>query len=331
MDKKDLVLQVFNNEEAERAPVGFWFHFIDDPAADGFKNPALFDQCIDGHRKFFREFEPDFVKIMTDGFFCYPNELFYSARNAAGMGDIKSIGHKHLWIEKQVEFAKTIRGLLGGKALCFYNIFSPATLFRFGRGGQDGKMLADFLVEDREAVSAALNTVAGDLAFLAERVLDEAGVDGIYYSVQSVEDSRIDDGTRERFLDAANLTVLEAANRKSRYNILHICGYEGYRNELSHFASYPAQIINWAVNVEGLSLGAGKKLFGGKPVIGGFGNTVKDVLYRGSRVEIEAKTEAILKEAGRKGVVLGADCTLPPDINLERLRWVRDKAAALSA
>jgi uroporphyrinogen decarboxylase len=136
---------------------------------------------------------------------------------------------------------------------------------------------------------------------------------------------------REKFLDAANLTVLEAANRKSRYNILHICGYEGYRNELSYFAAYPAQIINWAVNVEGLSLGAGKKLFGGKPVIGGFGSTVKDALYRGNRAEIEAETEAILKEAGTKGVVLGADCTLPADVNLNHLRWARDKAAALSA
>jgi uroporphyrinogen decarboxylase len=330
MNKKELVLAAFNNERPERVPVGFWFHFIEDPAEDGFKNPALFKANIDGHRKFLEEFEPDFVKIMTDGFFNYPNGRFYTARSASEFGMVESIGAHHEWIEKQVEFAKTMRSLIGGSTLCFYNIFAPATLFRFGRGDSDLKRLADFIAEDRDAAAQALNAVARDLAVLAGRILGEAGIDGLYYSVQDIIDSRIDQNIREKIVDAANFTVLDEANRKSRLNILHICGYEGFRNDLSHFVPYPAQIINWAAVVEGAPLGAGKKLFNGKPVIGGFDNTVNGVLYRGSRAEIEAETEAILKEAGFSGVALGADCTLPPDINLERLRWVRDKAASLS-
>ncbi|MDR2658966.1 MAG: uroporphyrinogen decarboxylase [Spirochaetaceae bacterium] len=330
MDKRELVLQTFNNERPERTPVGFWFHFIEDPEADGFKNPALFQQNIAGHKKFFEEFEPDFVKIMTDGFFIYPNERFIKARNAAEFGAIESIGANNEWIEKQVEFAKTIRAMLDGKVLSFYNVFSPATLFRFCRKLPDGKRLADFIIEDREAAARALNTVARDLAVLVERILGEAEIDGIYYSVQDINDERIDDWLRQNILDPVNCAVLDAANKKSRYNILHICGYEGFHNKLSHFIDYPAQIINWAAVVENETLGKGKKLFNGKPVIGGFGSTTRDVLYRGGRPEIEAKTAAILQEAGTKGIALGADCTLPPDINLDHLRRVRDKAAAIS-
>jgi uroporphyrinogen decarboxylase len=80
--------------------------------------------------------------------------------------------------------------------------------------------------------------------------------------------------------------------------------------------------------VEGISLGTGKKLFGGKPLIGGFDNTVNGLLYRGGKEAIEAETDRLLKEAGRRGIALGADCTVPRDIDLQRLAWVRERAAA---
>jgi uroporphyrinogen decarboxylase len=91
---------------------------------------------------------------------------------------------------------------------------------------------------------------------------------------------------------------------------------------------YPAEIINWASIVEGVPLSAGKKLFGGKPVLGGFGNTKDDVLYKGRKEEIEAETERLLADAGTEGVILGADCTVPRGIPLEHLEWVRAKAAS---
>ena len=45
--------------------------------------------------------------------------------------------------------------------------------------------------------------------------------------------------------------------------------------------------------------------------------------------EIEKETERLLREAGTTGVILGADCTVPKDIDVQRFNWVRDKAAAL--
>jgi uroporphyrinogen decarboxylase len=143
-----------------------------------------------------------------------------------------------------------------------------------------------------------------------------------------MNDPRVTDEIRETILAPGDFKALEAAVSSSQFNILHICGYAGYRNDLSHFIDYPAQIINFASVVEGVSLGEGKKRFRGKPVIGGFGNTTADILYKGSRAEIEAETERLLKEAGTLGVALGADCTVPRDIPRDHLKWVRDKAAA---
>lgn len=62
-------------------------------------------------------------------------------------------------------------------------------------------------------------------------------------------------------------------------------------------------------------------------MIGGFDNVKEGLLYSGTRLEIEAYVEKLLAEAGREGVIIGADCTVPSDIDMERLKWVREKAA----
>ncbi|MDR2094634.1 MAG: uroporphyrinogen decarboxylase [Treponema sp.] len=328
MNKRELVAKAFKNEKADRVPVGFWFHYAKDELEDGFKTPGLFENSIEGHKKFYNEFQPDFVKIMTDGFFIYPCEAIINAKTGADLGKAVSIGETHPWIEKQIAYAKTITGLCGSEVMCFYNIFSPATFFRFSRAARGGKSLADFIAGDRDAAAHALNVMAGDLAVLSQRLISEAGVDGVYFSAQDLNDPRVTDEVREKILAPSDFKALEPAISSSQFNILHICGYEGCRNNLSHFTAYPAQIINFASVVEETPLGEGKKLFGGRPVIGGFGNTTGDVLYKGSKAEIEAETERLLKEAGTLGVVLGADCTVPRDINRDHLRWVRDKAAA---
>ena len=51
------------------------------------------------------------------------------------------------------------------------------------------------------------------------------------------------------------------------------------------------------------------------------------MLYQGSKEAIENKVREILDETGRKGVVIGADCTVPNDIAAERIAWVKEAVA----
>jgi uroporphyrinogen decarboxylase len=327
MTKRDIVSNVFHNKPAERVPVGFWFHFTADELQDGFRHPEMFTQNLAGHKKFYDEFKPDFVKIMTDGFFAYPSTVFWNAKSARELRDVQSIGEHHPWIEKQVEFAKTLTGLFGSEVLLFYNIFAPATLFKFARAGKNpDTLLADFIAEDKGAVVHAFDVAARDLSVLAQRVIREGGADGIYYSAQQIDDKRISTETHAECIAPGDFTILGGANAEGGLNILHVCSYGNHHNDVSLFADYPAQVINWAAHLEGIPLGAGKKLFGGKPVIGGFDNTASGVLYKGNKEEIEAETARILRESGTRGVALGADCTLPRDIDLWHLEWVREKA-----
>jgi uroporphyrinogen decarboxylase len=357
MNKREWVLRTLRNEPVERVPLGFWFHFTADELIDGFLDPRVIEQNIEGHKKFFREFQPDLLKIMTDGFFMYPNREFQNARTAEELRKVQSIGADHPWIEGQVAFAKTITDLFGGEVLAFYNIFSPATTFKFVRLGSGefraagispDRLLADLITEDAGAVVHALGVAAGDLSLLARRVIEEGGADGIYFSAQDLNDSRVDGRLYRTVIVPGDHRVLRAAGsarpgsvtgaagpraaaspagQARSWNILHICGYEGCRNDFSRFADYPADIVNWASAFEKFPLGEGKKFFGGRPVIGGFDNTAGGLLYRGSEEEIRAETRRLLSESGRTGVILGADCTLPRDIDLRRLQWVREGAA----
>jgi uroporphyrinogen decarboxylase len=340
MNKRDWLMQVLRNETPEKTPLGFWFHFAADELTDGFIEPEIIRQNIEGHRKFFNEFQPDMIKIMTDGFFIYPNREFQNARTAADLWKVKPIGGDHPWITEQAAFVRTITGLFGKDVMCFCNIFSPATTFKFVRlgskefritGVSPDTLLADLIIEDKDAVIHALDAAARDLALLAQRVT-EAGADGVYLSAQNVSDARIDGALHQKIIASGDHKVLAGAKSARSggaavFNILHVCGYEGHHNNLSHFVDYPAEIINWAAVFEGVSLGEGKKLFGGRPVIGGFDNTTAGLLYRGGKAEIQAETRRLLAEAGRAGVILGADCTLPRDINIEHLRWVREAAS----
>jgi uroporphyrinogen decarboxylase len=243
---------------------------------------------------------------------------------------MRSIGADHPWIERQVALVKELTALFGGEVLGFYNIFSPATFFRFARLGLEGApSLMDFAAENPDALRHALGVAAEDLALLARRVIAEGGAEGIYFSVQDQADHRFNAVVQRELFRPADLKVLAGAakGKSEAVNILHICGYEGHRNKLEHYVEYPAQVINWACTCEEIPLEEGKKLFGDRCVLGGFDNTIRGLLYRGTEEEIKAETRRILTKAGRTGVVLGADCTVPRGISLEHLQWVREAAA----
>ena len=286
-NKRQLVLDAFDNKKTQRVPVGFWFHFA--PEELFVNKPEVIRKNAEGHFKFYDTFHPDFVK--------------------------------------QVKLVKELTDHFGGEVAAFYNIFAPATVLGFLlEEAGSGLTTAKLILENPEELSYALNVIKQDLARLAFRVITEGKADGIYLSTKNIQDKAVSKEAYHRYITPGEQGVLNAANAVSDYNILHICGYEGARNDLSVYKDYDVKVINWAVVVEKVSLKEGKKLFGGRAVIGGFDNTKNGVLYKGSREEVECETRRLLEEAGTTGVILGADCTIPSDTPLERLEWVREAA-----
>ena len=330
--KREFVLKAFHNEKTDRVPVGFWFHFLEgDEFNATLQKPELLQKNLAGHKKFKEDFDPDFVKIMTDGLFFLPYD-YASIDTVEDLKKLKPLPADHPFFAKNEELVKSVREIFGADTLLFFNEFSPFNQLTFGLGKIGGytgiQKIKQFLEEDAQAVADALDVIAQSLNALTERVVKPGLADGIYLSVNNPNRS-IPAQIYSTFISPSEKAILEAANQLSPDNILHICGFAGNKNILSVYKDYPASVINWAVHAEGLSLKDGKAYFGNKAVIGGFDNVKEGLLYSGTKQEIEDYVEQLLEETGKEGIIIGADCTVPSDIDIERLQWVREKAASL--
>ncbi len=319
MTKRERVINAFHNQAVDKLPMGFWYHFSPD---DDFGQ-----QTVEEHLRLYRDTDMDFIKVMCDGYFNYPNPFIETVNSADDWFRMTPMGENSPYIRRQVERAKAVVNAVGKECCVFYNVFCPMSLMRFGTNED---ILMGHLKRNELAVCHAFEVIAEDIKTLVRLLITEAGCDGIYYCVQNAEQFRFTEEEYRRIVRPAELNVLEYANSLSENNILHCCGWAGDRNRIEVWQDYPSAAVNWAVYVEQLTLGEGKKFFGNRCVLGGFDNRKAGILYSGTKEEVQAEVEKIVAEAGTTGVIIGADCTMPSDVSTERFRWVREKLDAMA-
>ena len=302
-----------NHLSIDRPPVGFWFHFPEDK--------KLGQACVQAHLDYYNHAHVDMAKIMCDGYFDYPNPLAQQVRVASDWLKLKPLGKDHPFIREQVDRVKAIRdGLKDDGLPVFYNVFAPFSSIRFGTSDE---LVMAHLRENPEAVSYALDVIAEDNSTLCELMMTEAGCDGVYYCVQGGEKDRMTGEMYRAYITPSDKSVLSHANKFSPYNILHCCGWAGIPNRLENWQDYPAKVINWAVFIENMDLVRGRAFFGGKTVLGGCDNRKSGVLYTGSRQQVQSFVRSLAASFDSDtGYMIGADCTLPGDIGIERIDWV---------
>ena len=316
---------VLDGEAVDRIPTGFWYHFFKDELVEATSQADLIADNVTGHQKFISNFEPDFIKLMSDGYFHYPNASKWRKASDEELLAVTSIGKDHVWLTEQAELVKSQHAQFSEDIFSFYNIFAPATYLKFALGGDD--QLVNFVNgHSKQAIQHIFDIVSQDIADLAVAVIKQGSADGIYYSTQNIQ-STSDQTIFNQWVKPSDLTVLKAAKAAGGTNVLHICGYEGASNRLTDFSDYPADIVNWATAVEGVTLSQGRSIFPNQVLLGGFGNTTKDVLYQGTIDDIAAATQAIITAFGDDTrFLIGADCTVPRDIDLKHLEAARKAA-----
>ena len=319
MNKRERVLAAMNLQPVDRPPVGFWFHF---QAEQG-----VGEACVQAHLDYYNHIDVDMVKIMCDSYFDYPNPVAKAVKEPKDWYAMKPLGKASPFIREQVERARAVKAGLKDDMVVIYNVFAPFSLIRFGVGDD---LVMDHLRREPEAIAYALDVIAEDCCTLSELLITDAGIDGIYYCVQGGEKNRFTPEEYRRLITPTDKRVLEHANRFSETNVLHCCGWAGIPNHLEVWQDYPAKAVNWACFVENMNLVEGMKFFGGRCVLGGFDNRPQGVLYSGTREEVEAETARLIQRAGKTGVILGADCTLPATVDVNRFSWVVEAASRLA-
>lgn len=332
MTKRERFEKFLNNEPVDRVPVAFFHHFI--PFSDfgkGIEDDAIFERNIEGHRLARKLFDPDIAKIMNDSLFFMPLDVSF-VEKASDLRKVEPISMQSAFVRRSLELTKRVREIYDGpdSPPVFITSCSPTFVLRNSMSvngmpnvGGDETRIKGYVEEDPEALSAAVEALAQGIAEFNRLLITEAGVDGIYLSVNNQAGFFQEDLFRKHIAPHEK-AVLDNANKYSRMNLLHICGMAGRSNNLELFTDFEAAAYNWAVHAEGVSLTEGKKLFGGKAVFGGFEQT--GPIYKGTREELEAAAWKILDESGQLGVGLGADCTVPADIDDARLAWTQEAA-----
>lgn len=325
MDRKQIMDTFLDNKTPERIPSAFWYHFVSFHDHYNGHVPDVYSTIVREQKRYIDEIKPDFIKIMSDGFFGHPSVSKKTIETIDDLREVTSVGGNHEWINKQVEYVKDICNHAGDNVYKYYNIFSPLQYIRlrFEEYDENFTKFVRLFNEDRSVMIQAARYIAEDIKILIDRLFSETAVNGIYYSVQAVQDVNFTHDMHKQYVEPLDLLLLDHINKYTDNVILHICGYAKYTNNLEWYADYPVKVFNWAVFTEGVDLKEGKTIFKGKPVIGGFDNNKGSILYTGTEEELREYIFKMLDEVGTKGVALGADCTIDDSISADRLELIR--------
>ncbi len=317
MTKFERVTAFFHGEEVDRVPVCFWWHFPADLKPE---------DMVRRHIDFFHDTGEDMLKISSDGFFGWPAEALKEPYDVKKLYEIEHIPADHPYIRGQVERAKAIVKLLDGAARKIYTTFNPLSLIRLQVGWD--QMMA-WMREDPKALMHACEVVADDHIAMMDAILHEAGVDGFLYSVQNAEINRFTVEEYREWVTPSELRELQSLHENSEYVVLHCCGWDadeaGTVNHLESWKDYPANVISWASYVDNKDTAQIREFFHGLPAWGGFDNRVGKLIQVGSEDEVKAEARRLIELGGRKGFMLGPDCSLP-FMDYHRVRWIVDAA-----
>lgn len=293
MNKVERVRSVIEGKTADRPPVIMWFHFNKD---------LTVQEAAAAHFKFVKETDLDIIKVMYDNDYTLESPI----GKASDWFHIKPQGRQSRYYQKQRDI---LRGLLeksGGDYPLWVTMFGP---FKFAVMAASDAMVMAHCKENPGAVKAGVSAIADTLAEWAEGYLEE-GADAIFYSAQFGEEGRFSQEEWENLVSPYDLRVLQVAEeRAGKYNALHLCGEPeyGYKVHIDWFGKYPGALVNWAVHPNSYSLERGRDFFA-RPIMGGLDN--HGVMAHGTGEEVREAVEDLIRTHGRKGYMIGANCSI---------------------
>ncbi len=302
MNKRDSMLSFLKGlSPPSYAPAAFFLHF--DPLFH--KGQA----AVDKHMAYFHHTGMDFVKIQYEHVFPQLPEI-QTPDDWALMPLYGADFYR--------EPLKVVRGLVEAakdEALVILTLYSP---FMCAGHTTSDATITEHLKKDPEKVKAGLEIITESLLRFVKACI-RIGVDGFYASTQGGEAHRFKDPTLfETYIKPYDRVLMQEINRACPFNILHICDYHGGYDDLMPFLDYPGHVVNCSLQVGETTLSPSEaaQLFK-RPFMGGLDR--HGVITSGDKAAIKARVQTVLDSAPER-FVLGADCTLPSDIDWDDVR-----------
>jgi uroporphyrinogen decarboxylase len=302
VSKRDQVLRLLDDARPpDYVPGAFFLHF-----------PAQYHRgqaAIDKHLEYFRYTDMDFVKIQYEFPFPHRPEI----RSPEDWRNMPRYGRA--FFQDQLEIVAGLVEAVQGEALVLQTLYSP--FMSAGHTTSDAT-ITEHIETDPEKAKVGLEIITESILWFVRECV-KLGLDGFYASTQG--------GERGRFADPAlfaevvkpyDLTVINEIDGACPFNILHICDYQAPYDDLTPFVDYPGDVVNCPLHEGGQAMTAREaaRMFG-RPYMGGLDR--HGIIASGSKEEVRAAVEDVLRDAPER-FILGADCTLPSDIDWDNIR-----------
>lgn len=309
MNSRERVIAAINKEPVTEIPSSFSLHFP--------QGCEYGEKSVAAHLEFFERTDTDIYKIM--------NENLLPACDGIGCGSdwklIPTFSKNDAWMTRQVDLVKRIldqcspnhftMGTLHGVVASSLHLIEKTYGYDTGR-----LVMPKHLRQNKDAVVDVYKRVAEIQCILAEEYI-KAGLDSVYYAALGGEYRYYTDEEFESYIAPLDKQIMTAIRESGGYCFLHICKD---RLNMQRYADYNeyADVVNWGVYEAPFSLEEGKKLFPGTTIMGGLANR-SGVLVEGTEEEIRTEVKKVIENNGRTGFILGADCTIPTEIEYWRV------------
>ena len=301
-NKREIMQQFLDGTlDKSYVPSAFFMHFG--------KDAKVGENAINAHLRYFLSTGMDFVKIQF--------EQGYGRIQIEKPEDWDKIRPlPNDFFTPTLHIVKGIYDIAGANTMILPTVYSPFQMLVQTVGA---KTVIAYAQKEPERIKQALGYFTDALIGYV-KACKQIGVDGFYTPTQGGEQKFYEvPNFFETFVKPYDLKVMQECNTNTKLNILHICDYEGSYDDLTRFISYPGQIVNAPIEVNGkpFSLKDCERLFK-RPAMGGLYR--KGTILEGTTKQVINEVNVLKHDLGGKRLILGADCTILPKTPMDNVR-----------
>jgi len=292
LNKRQRFLNAVAGEPVDRVPVCVWLHFVTD-FMPGAESARL-------HARFFREYDLDLAKVVSDYRFPLP-EGVETVDDPADMLRVKPQPMSHRSYREQLNIFKELRSDLGEDWPLVDTTFDPVQQICRRSGYKTFQSMMDHPNQARPMLEAATETV---IRYVGE--LQRLGVDGVLYSTRGAATERCSQGMDEaafrEFIEPYDVAILESMQGMVR--ILHACKTH---LDFTRVQDYPYEVLSWWDRHETCASLADMRAVSDKCLMGGVD---QGVIMDRSVPEIKAEVSDAVAQVDGKKFILAPGCTI---------------------
>ncbi len=322
MTHSERIRAALRGQETDRVAVSMWRHF--------YASETSARSLAEAMLAFQKRFDWDFLKVNPRASYhaegwglevkykgdCPPEVAKAPVKEPADWLKLDALKLERGVLKEHLEALELIARGLNGRVPFLMTVFTPISIA--ARLAPSEQVFLEHLREHPDKVRYAVEVITETFIRFSKACLERAASGLFFATTLWASSERMTEEEYRRFARPYDLKLLNALP-PAEFNILHVCQHHNFLHVLS---DYPVHAFNWdARGIGNHSLAEGSAMLGRKVVIGGMSHG-RD-LVDATPQQLTGEVLGLQVAMGKKGWMLGAGCTFPPETpeaNVEIIR-----------